>query len=334
MESQVPPDPPPRADASSAAGAFSSAASVAVIINPTAGPPGSRLSPPEATLLLQQQAFEVETLVTTRPQEATELAARAAERHPVVVAVGGDGTLHEVAMGLLGTTAALALLPCGSGNDFAFALGIDTAEAGAAAAGRRHIRRIDVAYLNDWPFFNTVGLFLSGLVAARARRIWRGAGRLRYTLAAASAVITYRSQMAVWQLDGEVTDRRHRWLLAEIANGPRAGGEFLLAPDADPGDGLLDFVLVRSLPLWVLARLFPAAARGERLEHPSVYRPQATGATLTTEAEVPIHLDGEPTILPAGEYRVRLEPGALTVLAPAAGRTTAGNSQADWGETT
>jgi diacylglycerol kinase (ATP) len=103
--------------------------------------------------------------------------------------------------------------------------------------------------------------------------------------------------------------------LVEIGNGPRAGGGFLLTPDADPADGALDFCLIRPVSLLTLARIFPAAARGERFEHPAVYRLRDTGATLTLPGPVAIHLDGEPTTLPEGDYRVRLQPSQLGVLA-------------------
>jgi len=289
---------------------------VAAIVNPTAGSPRVRLSAAAAASLLQRNGCEVEIFVTRASGEATELAARAAESHPVVAAVGGDGTVHEVARGLLGTDAALAVLPCGSGNDLAFALGIEGAAAGAAAAGRGRIRRIDVAYLADRPFFNSAGFFLSGLVSGRAHRLWRGVGKLRYTLAAAWSLLGYRPQRGRWQLDGvpQVLDRR--WLLAEVCNGPSAGGNFLLCPDADPGDGILDFCLARPVSALTLLRLFPAAARGEPFAHPAVHRPRARGATITIEQPVPVHLDGEPSLLQAGSFRIRLAAGRLAVLSP------------------
>jgi len=89
----------------------------------------------------------------------------------------------------------------------------------------------------------------------------------------------------------------------------------MLTPDADPADGALDFCLVRPVSPMTLAKIFPAAARGERFEHPAVYRLQDKGAILTLPAPVAIHLDGEPTTLPEGDYRVRLRPSQLGVLA-------------------
>lgn len=297
-------------------GGASPGRSAALILNPTAGDPRRPLRAVAAAALLRRAGLAVETLRTTRPGEATELAARAAERHPVVAAAGGDGTVHEVAVGLLGSRAALAVLPAGSGNDFATGLGLHSAAAGAAAAGAGHVRRVDVGRFDGRPFVNTVGLFLSGLVSLRAAALWRRCGRWRYVLASLRSLPAYRGQPGSWRLEGEPEARGGRWLLAEIANGPQAGGGFRLAPDADFGDGLLDFCLVRPLGLVALARVFPAAARGARIEHPGVERPRSTGGAIRLEEATAMHLDGEPEILPAGEYRIALEAGRLPVLAP------------------
>jgi YegS/Rv2252/BmrU family lipid kinase len=291
-------------------------ASAAVIINPTAGPPRHRIDEASATRLLRAHLRDIQVLRTSRPREASDLAARAGQDHPIVVAVGGDGTVHEVACGLLGSAAALAILPSGSGNDFAFALGIPSPAAGVDALARGRWRWIDVATLDEEPFFNTAGFFLSGLVSGRARRLWRSLGQLRYTLAALWSLATYRPQRATWQLEGMAAPRRERWLLAEVGNGPRAGGGFMLTPDADPSDGRLDFCLIEPVSLLTLARIFPAAARGERFDHAAVYRRQSRSATLALEQPCSIHLDGEPATLSAGEHRIQLQTARLKVLAP------------------
>ncbi len=177
--------------------------SAAVILNPTAGPPRRRLDASSAGALLRREGFAVEVCLTTRRGEATELAARAAERHPIVAAAGGDGTCREVAIGLLQTGAALAVLPTGSGNDFARGLGIRDAPAGAAAAGRRATRQLDVGYLAGRPFVNSAGLFLSGDVSRRAGRIPRARpARCGTFWAALAAMLAHRPLRARWELDG------------------------------------------------------------------------------------------------------------------------------------
>ncbi len=289
--------------------------SAAVILNPTAGPPRRRLDASSAGALLRREGFAVEVCLTSRRGEAIELAARAAERHPVVAAAGGDGTCREVAIGLLQTGAALAVLPTGSGNDFARGLGIRDAPAGAAAAGRRATRQLDVGYLAGRPFVNSAGLFLSGDVSRRAGRIPRQAGPLRYALGALAAMLAQRPVRACWELDGEAEGRSGAWTLAELGNGPLCGGGFRLTPGADPTDGLLDFCLVGPLSPGEMFGLFRAARHGTHLRHRQVNCPRAAGARLRLEEPAWIHLDGEPELLAAGDHAVRLLAGRLRVLA-------------------
>ncbi len=289
--------------------------SAAAVVNPVAGLPGSRAAR-RALAGLRARGLAVEILWTTRPGEGRELAARAAERHPVVCAVGGDGTVREVALGLLGTGAALAVLPIGSGNDFARACATPTPAAGAAAVAAGPLARLDVGRIDGRPFFNSAGLFLSGRVSAAAAGLWRGLGRWRYVLAAAAQVGRPRPEAALWRLEGEAAPRGGRWLLAEIGNGPTAGGGFRLTPAADPTDGLLDLCLVRPLPVGQLLRLLPRAAAGRDLDHPAIERPRAAGALLDLPEPTVAHLDGEAGPLAAGRHRLGLEPAALAVVLP------------------
>ncbi len=289
--------------------------SAAVIVNPAAGPPGARVSPAAASALVARQGFRVEVLVTARRGQAIELAAAAGARHPVVIAVGGDGTVREVATGLLGGAAALGVLPCGSGNDFARGLGLADADAGAAAAGRRAPRRIDVGFLGGRPFFNSAGFFLSGEVARRAAGLPRALGRLRYLVAAAAALARAPRPSARWRLEGERAPRTGRWTLVEVGNGPLCGGGFRLTPDADPADGALDFCLVSAIGRGAALRLLPASLRGEHLRDPRAVCARARAAMLRLAAPVWAHLDGEPLRLPPGDYPLRVVRGRLAVLA-------------------
>ncbi len=290
--------------------------SVALIANPFAGSRRNRYEPKAAAARLRDVGYEVEILLTEGPGHATQLAGRAAEAHPVVAALGGDGTVHETALGLVGTAAALTVLPCGSGNDFAFGLGIDSVAEGVAVAGRGHRRQLDACALDERMFFNTAGFFLSGCVSGRAVKVWRQAGKWRYVLSAVSSLVSYRPQAARWRLHHDDSERTGKFLLAEVCNGPRAGGGFRLAPAADPFDGVLDFCLIRPVSIWTGLRLLPAAASGGVLEHEAVERVRSSGAVLEVPEAVPMHLDGEPGLLAAGRHELLLKPGALTVLAP------------------
>jgi len=289
---------------------------VAIIVNPHGGTSRRRLTPEQVATRLRAGGLDPEILPTGHSGHATELAAAAAERHPVVVAVGGDGTVHEVARGLVGSGAALGVFPNGSGNDFAAGIGVEH-RADALAALTEGVRRpIDVGYLGDEPFFNSVGLFISGRISLAASRLWRPLGGLRYALASLGQLLSYRPETAVWEFDGG--ERRDgTFMMAEICNGPRTGGGFYMVPEADMSDGRLDVCLVRPVGLLAALRIFPRLMKDTTVEHPAVERLRFTGGQLEIPEAVTVHLDGEPGPLPAGCYPLTLKAGGLDVMVPA-----------------
>ena len=291
----------------------------AVIINPIAGAKRGRVTAESAAALFAAHGIEIEPLTTHLAGGEAELAARAGERHPLVCVAGGDGTVSEVARALAGTETVMGLLPCGSGNDFAHGLGVLTPRDGVAAVAAGRTLTIDTGLFAGRFFVNSCGLFFSGEVSLRAARVSRRWGRLRYPVATAGLIASYRSPRARWRLDpGGVCETvlEEDWLLAEIGNGTRCGGGFRLTPRADPADGLLDVCLVRDLP--VLGRLttLPRGVAGTHLEHPAVLYPRIASAELTTEQTLAVHWDGEAARLPAGIHALEIEPGRLRVAVP------------------
>ncbi len=290
-----------------------------VIANPVAGTNRRRLDGARAVAMLQDAGVSASWRPTAGPGDATRLAREAAEAGAgLVVAVGGDGTVHETAVGLVGTDAALGVLPSGSGNDFAMGMGCGTVERGLAAIVGGAQRAIDVGHLDGAPFVNSVGLLASGAISGRAARLaklWRGFGGFRYVLASVATLIDFGSQNVTWICDnGPVLEGRY--LMAEICNGPTTGGGFRLAPDADPGDGHLDAVFVTPPGIVSGLRLLPAAARGERFEHPALTVRPVRDLVFRSDRPVAYHCDGEPGVLPAGEHSVGLLEATLNICVP------------------
>jgi YegS/Rv2252/BmrU family lipid kinase len=280
-----------------------------VVANPFSGNTKQRLDGNAALAQVQPLGAQAELGWTRRPGHATELAADwAARGHDLVVAVGGDGTVHEVAAGLVGTTCALAVLPSGSGNDFAAGIGCATVAQGLEAIARGHDVAIDACALNEQVFVNSCGLLASGMVSGTAAGYWRWLGAMRYSLAAARTLLAYRGQEVTWTLSGGETTSpwRGKYLLAEICNGPFTGGGFRFAPDASLTDGRLDAALLTPLGLAAGLRLLPAAARGERIDTPALSVHQGTKIVLESASPVAYHLDGEAAVLPAGRHTIRV----------------------------
>ncbi len=291
---------------------------IRVIANPIAGPPRGRLSGEQAAELLTARGAEVTVETTRAPGHATDLAAAAAGTVDVVVAVGGDGTVMETASGLVGTGCPLAVLPAGSGNDFATANGVGTLAAGIESifAGRRC--ELDVGTLDGDLFFNSVGLLGSGLVSGTANRMRRWLGRNRYVLAGAYHVVAFKGQRLRWLAPGgdeAVID--DIFMLVEVCNGPLTGGGFRFAPDASFDDGLLDIFLFRKVGALAGLRLLPRAASGRIIGHTAASVVRAADMRFTSEQPVAYHRDGEPGVLAAGTHHIGILEEKLLFCRPA-----------------
>jgi diacylglycerol kinase family enzyme len=259
---------------------------------------------------------------TRRPGEAEHLALEAAkEGFPTLGAAGGDGTVHEVANGLLrsGVGAALAVFPVGSANDYAYGLGLEPAwwcrRDGAAA-----VRPVDVG-LAEGPdgrrryFINGMGLGLNCAVTVEARKLPWLQGVPLYLLALLRAVWSrYTSPALTVSFDGTV---RHTPTLALTLAVGRREGSFLVAPDARLDDSLFDYLHVGPLPRRRLFRYLPGLVTGH-IPHddPLIWTGRCRAAALQSEVPLMVHCDGEFLCLPEDNVltlEVHLLPGALRV---------------------
>jgi YegS/Rv2252/BmrU family lipid kinase len=233
-----------------------------------------------------------------------------------VVALGGDGTVHEIANGLLeaGGTVALGVVPVGSGDDFAKLVGSRPHDvAGAVAhivAGR--VRRFDVGRALDEYFVNSMG-FGFGPHVVRTRNAMPGLrGFLSYLVPVVHAFFSF--EPPAFELTVAGTVERGRMMLIEVCNGTTAGGSYRFAPDADVSDGRLDVCLVRrvSLPRFLLA--LPRVMRGTHTTMRECTMLRATTLTVRTPGTpLLVHLDGELRDPETEQCRVTLEPARLPV---------------------
>ncbi|MEO7597973.1 MAG: YegS/Rv2252/BmrU family lipid kinase, partial [Opitutus sp.] len=258
------------------------------------------------------------TLVTTaRAGHATSLAQAAVrEGCDRVIAVGGDGTMNEVAQALLHSSTALGLVPCGSGNGLALHLGIPTRldEAlGLAAASSAVIAAIDTGSANGHPFFNAMGSGFDADISERFNHLERR-GLPAYARTGFAAFRERRTRRVTIQSGA----RRHELdsLLIAVANSDQYGNHAIVAPGARVDDGELDLIAVApvsilsALPL--MARLFT----GRLLGSPHITR--FRGARFTIERDQPglIHTDGE-THRTSAKVEVVVHSRSLHVVLPA-----------------
>lgn len=286
-----------------------------VIANPYSGNTRKRFDPGKAVNILAKMGHEADIHLTTGPGDATDKAGQAPGHFDLVVAVGGDGTVHEVATGLSGTGCPMAVIPSGSGNDFATGIGCPTVEAGLAAIESGHDQALDVCALDGEKFFNSLGLLASGLVSGGAAQFWRWLGGARYTLAAVATLLKYRGQEVVWEIAGseESETISGKYFFAEICNGPLTGGGFRFAPDARFDNGQMDACLIRPVGPVAGLKLLPAASSGQRIDHEAISVVRCRTLAFTSDQPVAVHLDGEPKVVPAGRHVVEVLPEKLVV---------------------
>lgn len=292
-----------------------------VIYNPAAGRGRARAALAETLRFLTERSLPHELLTTEGPGHATQLA-RALPSGGTVLAVGGDGTVHEVVVGLLTGPPEdrtmgrqLAVLPVGSGDDFAFSLGIDRGDLGAAL--RRlvdpDVVRVDVGVVNGEPFANASGVGFDADVARRVRRApapLRGFGAYLYGVL--SALGSLGSVGVTVRVDGAVVHEGPA-LLVSVQNGPRGGGSFMFAPAARVDDGVLDVVVAGRFGRAGAVRVLPSLLKGTHLGHPRIGMFRGAVVELEWELPQPGHADGE-LFGPLRSYRMEVLPGALPVV--------------------
>lgn len=288
---------------------------IPIILNPAAGRGSAAEREEEIQRAFSELGLKVEIQRTAGPGHATELACRLCGCGArVVVAAGGDGTVNEVTQALVGTDTALAVLPLGSGNDFARALGIpmDLAKA-VEAVVRGQERRVDVGEAQGRYYLNALGMGIDGQIAHdyRTHRFLRG--EVGYLLATVYEVFRFRPFWA----EVELGDVRYQgeFLAVAAMNGPWAGGGFCLAPQARLDDGQLDLALLGHYPRLVRLAVLPKTRDGSYLKLARAKLLRAREALVRAERPLFVHLDGE--LLPerVTTLKVELLPQALRVRA-------------------
>lgn len=284
------------------------------IVNPKAGVRLQRRIRESIENNLDPQTYSYGIWMTEYKGHAPELAQKAIqEGFDVVVAVGGDGSINEVASGLLHSSGTLGIIPAGSGNGLAMHLGygrnIDKAIQKLNSA---QMQVIDAGRFNGRPFFNVAGIGFDGLVSnlmeGKNKR-----GFIPYFTESVKAGLHYESKDCVLEFEGKRIERK--CFAIAIANGPMYGYNFEIAPGAKLDDGLFSIVLLNDAPRWQYFAAVPATLNGKILEAPFVEHFTAKSLKIWAEGSNFVHLDGE-GMQEDGEMHIEVLPQALRVLVP------------------
>jgi len=292
---------------------------VTVLVNPTAGlfrrPDQGQRRAALAVAVLARAGVDGDVRLTEYPGHARALAAEAlADGSDLVCAWGGDGTVNDVGSMLAFGDAALGIVPAGSGNGLARALGVPRNPAAAlrhALAARA--RRIDVGEIAGHIFLNVAGVGFDAHIAAEFGRAHGQRGFRRYARIVTRELLVYQPQIRRVTIDDAASE--HRAFLLTIANGPQWGNGAIVAPGARVDDGLLDLVSVESPSRLQLIGAVPRLFAGTLDRSSAVRIRQIVEVRIAGEAPVLFHFDGEPVLSAQPELLVRVHAAALTVRA-------------------
>lgn len=284
---------------------------IAFIVNPISGTKAKNRVAKLIRELLDLQQFAPTVVVTEYAGHATQLAQQfAMEDYYAVVAVGGDGTINEVASGLIGTNTALGIVPNGSGNGFARHLDISTRMNRAIEMlNNSEVINVDYGLVNDQPFFSTCGVGFDAIVAqdfSDSSRGFKG-----YLQSIFKDFFQYKAD--TYQLKGEGIDITTTAFLVNFANAGQWGYDAYIAPKASVQDGWLDVAIVSEFPMTAAAGLALSLFTKNIDEKLHMNTIRAKELTLTRTSEGPMHIDGTPVMMPA-ELHVKIVEERLKVL--------------------
>lgn len=282
------------------------------IVNRTAGAGKTGRIWPSYHRRLQEMGLAVECVYTEGPGHALELAARGSREYEHLVAVGGDGTVHEVVNGMFGSAAMLSVLPTGKGNDLARTLGIPRDITAVDRLKHGRTRTVDVVQLGERYFINGASVGFDAEVAHQvnlSRLPLRG--KTLYVGIALKTLFQFKGCEVTLELEEETVTKRG--LLVVFANGQYYGGGLRIAPPADVSDGLMDICFVEELSKPSLVFNLALINTGRHMHHPQVRFFRAKRACVRSERPLRVQADGE--VLGTTPCTLEVKPGSLTVFA-------------------
>ncbi|MFQ6101942.1 MAG: diacylglycerol/lipid kinase family protein [Anaerolineae bacterium] len=309
-----------------------------IIANPIAGRGAGKQTIPRVERILGGYGLDFDVVRTERPWHAADLAQEAAAAgYDAVVALGGDGTSNEVLNGLMRArtpipnpspyegegrgTCAMGALCVGTGNDFAYGAGIPLdLEAGCRALAQGYRRPIDIGrvigglYPQGRYFGNGIGIGFDAAAGFEAAKLTRLHGFLCYFVAALKTIfLYYKAPLTTIEYDDQSLTQPS--LLISIMNGRRMGGGFMMAPEAEPDDGLFDLCIAHEVSRARIFALIPHFMRGTQATQEPIRTGRARRVVVTAiEGVLPAHADGETLCTEGRRLEIELLPRQIEVI--------------------
>jgi diacylglycerol kinase family enzyme len=273
------------------------------IVNPAAGGGRSAKLAGPALAGLREKGLKIDVVASTGPGHAVELAREAYEQgYRRFLAVGGDGTAHEILNGVFERAGgkeriSLGFLPLGTGNSFLRDFATDGAGASLQALIAGRTRPVDLLRLThargETYSFNLLSLGFTADVGSLTNRYFKPFGYLGYLLGVFVRVIQLRRRAFRLRCDEDTDWNESRCLFLSFSNSKFTGGTMLIAPQADPTDGLIEFVRWGPIGRMGLLRMLPRLYDGTHIEHPLASRRAVRHIEFEDQVPVDVLIDGE-----------------------------------------
>lgn len=296
-----------------------------VIVNPVAGARSTRRKWPLISRLLERVGLSFDFDYTEGVGHAMELARIAAsDGYRYLVAVGGDGTVNEVANGILhstnASTTALGVVSTGTGSDFARSAGL-ARDYAAACSRLTSLKRLTidvgvVEYQRDGKtqerfFINSAGAGFDAAVVRETERLPKFfGGTIPYLMGMLRTLVSYRNKPVTLKIGEEAESQRV--LTVSVANGNYMGGGMRIAPDAVLDDRLLDVVVIGDMGKLEILKEFPTIYKGTHVNHPKVSVRKTAEVTIESAKPMLVYADGE--MLGECPATFKVLPGALSLV--------------------
>src|SRR5881628_3425444 len=273
------------------------------IVNPAAGGCRSAKLAGPALALLREKRLKVDVIASTGPGHAVQLAREAySQGYRRFLAVGGDGTAHEILNGVFARKPAveriaLGFLPLGTGNSFLRDFTKHGAEASLDALFANRTRPVDLVRLThasgEIYSFNILSVGFTADVGALTNRVFKPLGHLGYLFGVFVALVQLKRRAFALRSDDETEWDTRRSLFLTFNNSKYTGGTMLIAPDADPSDGFIEFVRWGPIGRLGLLRTLPRLYDGSHIKHPLASRRAVRHVEFKEAAPVDVMIDGE-----------------------------------------
>lgn len=283
-----------------------------IIVNPISGRGKQKNIEKLLEKHLNKIKFKYDVSFTQKHLHAKEIAKQAVkDSYQIIIAIGGDGTVNEVASELVDTNVLLAIIPAGSGNGLALHLGMErNLEKSIQQLNNANTHQIDTATANSMPFFNVSGIGFDAHIANLFLNL-KSRGFSNYIKLIVKEIF-YKAKQYTICYEGK--EKKLEAVLISFANASQYGNNFQIAPKANIKDGKIDFVIIKDIPRWKIPLFLFNIARGkiEQSEYVSII--QSEKMKIKSSDNI-IHLDGEPKDID-GILEIKVKQNSLNILIP------------------